>query len=384
MDILPINFKALRFCGAWKEREDDNMCVGFLRFCYRYAVFLLIYEFTISDVIEMIRMRDRVQELTERLFSGLTCLTLCVKYANFLLRENELSDLLECLRVKMCQPRNSTEKLIMEEHNRRAKWSTIAFMMISYATALGFVLTPALQLLKGGEHVLPLKSYIPYSVSNLLPYLATYLQQFLVLFYAIMLNVSFDCLVYGFTIQVCGQIELMCCRLTDSLKSTGDISSGRKTDTEASIVECVRHHLLVGILVKKIRALFIWTIMIFFFFSLLIVCTSIFILSKKKLLSFEFLSMFLYLSGMLLQLFYYCWYGNELELKSKGIVTAVYSSDWTMVTPQERRLLMLIMISSQRGIMLSYHGVFALSLNTFTWICRTSYSAYNFLQRASN
>ncbi|XP_071634294.1 odorant receptor 46a-like isoform X3 [Temnothorax longispinosus] len=358
MDILPINFKALRFCGAWKEREDDNMCVGFLRFCYRYAVFLLIYEFTISDVIEMIRMRDRVQELTERLFSGLTCLTLCVKYANFLLRENELSDLLECLRVKMCQPRNSTEKLIMEEHNRRAKWSTIAFMMISYATALGFVLTPALQLLKGGEHVLPLKSYIPYSVSNLLPYLATYLQQFL--------------------------IELMCCRLTDSLKSTGDISSGRKTDTEASIVECVRHHLLVGILVKKIRALFIWTIMIFFFFSLLIVCTSIFILSKKKLLSFEFLSMFLYLSGMLLQLFYYCWYGNELELKSKGIVTAVYSSDWTMVTPQERRLLMLIMISSQRGIMLSYHGVFALSLNTFTWICRTSYSAYNFLQRASN
>ncbi|TGZ52873.1 Odorant receptor, partial [Temnothorax longispinosus] len=358
---------ALRFCGAWKEREDDNMCVGFLRFCYRYAVFLLIYEFTISDVIEMIRTRDRVQELTEGLFLGLTFLTLCVKYANFLLRENELSDLLECLRVKICLPRNSTEKLIMEEHSRR-----------------GFVLTPALELLKGGERVLPVKSYIPYSVSNLLPYLATYLQQFLALFYAIMLNVSFDSLVYGFTIQVCAQIELMCCRLTDSLKSTGDISSGRKPDTEASIVECVRHHLLVGILVKKIRALFIWTIMIFFFFSLLIVCTSIFILSKKKLLSFEFLSMFIYLNDMLLQLFYYCWYGNELELKSKGIVNAVYSSDWTMVTPQERRLLMLIMISSQRGIMLSYHGVFALSLNTFTWICRTSYSAYNLLQQASN
>jgi len=39
MDILPINFKALRFCGAWKEREDDNMCVGFLRVCYRYVVY---------------------------------------------------------------------------------------------------------------------------------------------------------------------------------------------------------------------------------------------------------------------------------------------------------------------------------------------------------
>ncbi|KYQ56938.1 Odorant receptor 46a, isoform A [Trachymyrmex zeteki] len=335
---------------AW--RKNENICIRFLRFCYRYAIFLLIYEFTIFDVIEMIRMRDHVQELTEGLFLGLTFLTLCVKYANFLLRESELSDLLDSLRVKMCQPRNSMEKLIIEQHSRRAKWSSILFMMISYMTGFGFMVTPALGLLKESERVLPLKSYIPYSVSNLLPYLATYLQQFLTLFYGIMLNVTFDCLVYGFTIQVCAQIELMCCRLTDSLKNSGRISSGENRETSASIVECVKHHLLVNIL--------------------------------KKLLSFEFLSMFLYLSGILLQLFYYCWYGNELELKSKDIATAVYSCDWTMVTPRERRSLMLIMISSQKGIMFSYHGIFALSLNTFTWICRTSYSAYNLLQQASN
>ncbi|KAG5307062.1 OR46A protein, partial [Acromyrmex insinuator] len=260
----------------------------------------------------------------------------------------------------------------------------MSFLMISYVTGLGFIITPVLGIFKGGERVLPLKTYIPYSVSNLLPYLATYLQQFLAVFYAVMLNVNFDCLVYGFTIQACAQIDLMCFRLTDSLKNIGDISSGRKPETNASIEECVKHHLLVSNLVKKIRELFIWTVMIFFFFSLLIVCTSIFLISKKKLLSFEFLSMFLYLSGMLLQLFYYCWYGNELELKSKDIATAVYSCDWTMVTPRERRSLMLIMISSQKGIMFSYHGIFALSLNTFTWICRTSYSAYNLLQQASN
>ena len=79
----------------------------------------MIYEFTILDVIEVIRTRDHIQELTEGLFMGLTFLTLCVKYANFLLRGNELSDLLNCLRVKRCQPRNSIEKLIIEEHSRR-------------------------------------------------------------------------------------------------------------------------------------------------------------------------------------------------------------------------------------------------------------------------
>jgi len=161
-----------------------------------------------------------------------------------------------------------------------ANWSIISFMMISLACGLNFIVTPALALFKRGDRVLPLKSYIPYSMSNLLSYLATYLQHILMIFYAIVLNVSFDCLVYGFTIQVCAQIELMCCRLTSNLKNTGDISFGRKPKTSDSIVECIRHHLLVSILVKKIRALFMWTIIIFFFCSLLIVCTSIFLLSK--------------------------------------------------------------------------------------------------------
>ncbi|XP_011699948.1 PREDICTED: uncharacterized protein LOC105457144 [Wasmannia auropunctata] len=514
---------------------------------FTYAIVILIYEFTISEVIELVRTHDDIEDITEGLFLALTYVALCCKYGNFLVRRNEVTMLLDCFRSATCQPRNSEERMILIKYDRKAKWcvkafmsisqatcialilapivgpqktdrplpfktylpysisglypylltylnhvgaifygvllnvsfdslvygftlhvcgqiellcyrlskifkdhpeqylidpgamiseckkllsvgflsltlylgsmlfqvffycwygnelqlkvsfnwrfyftgsqmfvtakwSTITFMMISFVSGLGFMLSPALGLLNGGERVLPVKSYIPYSVSNLLPYLATYLQQFLAMFYAIILNVSFDSLVYGFTIQACAQIELMCCRLANSLNSTGDVSSGRKREVSVSIVECVRHHLLVSILIKKVRALFMWTVMIFFFFSLLIVCTSIFLISKKKPLSLEFLSMLMYLSDMLLQLFYYCWYGNELELKSKSIATAIYTSDWTMVTPRERRSLMLIMINSQKGIMMSYHGVFALSLNTFTWICRTSYSAYNLLQ----
>nr|XP_012229846.1 PREDICTED: uncharacterized protein LOC105676486 [Linepithema humile] len=227
MDILPTNFKALQFCGAWQERKGDNVCVEFLHFCYRYAVFLLIYECTTVNLIEVIRKRDHIDELTEGLFLGLTLFTLCIKYANFLLRKNEISALLDCLRVKMCQPKNSVEKLIIEEHNRRAKWSTISFMALSYVSAVGMTITAIVELLKKNEHTLPLKVYVPYSVSDLLPYLATFLQQILAMFYAVMLNISFDCLVYGFTIHACAQIDLMCYRLTDSLRN---ISSGRKSE----------------------------------------------------------------------------------------------------------------------------------------------------------
>lgn len=36
MDILPLNFRVLWFCGAWSEVNDNNLLVRFLSFCYRY------------------------------------------------------------------------------------------------------------------------------------------------------------------------------------------------------------------------------------------------------------------------------------------------------------------------------------------------------------
>jgi len=145
------------------------------------------------------------------------------------------------------------------------------------ATTVGFVIAPILGFGKD-EWILPTKSYVPYSVSEILPYAATYLQQTAALFYAVMLNVSFDSLVYGFTIHACGQIELICCRLTNNIRAS--VNFGKNSDVTASIEECVRHHILVHTLVKKIGELFIWTVMVLFFFSLIILCTSIFLISK--------------------------------------------------------------------------------------------------------
>lgn len=157
-------------------------------------------------------------------------------------------------------------------------WSTLSFLIISHATGLGLIITPALEA-AAGERVLPLKSYIPYSITRLLPYAATYLQQAAAIFYAIMLNVSFDSLVYGLTIHVCGQIELICCRLMDNLAASEPFEKRSGSNT---IEECVKHHMLVYALVKGIGALFIWTVTILFFFSLIIFCTSIFLITKVE------------------------------------------------------------------------------------------------------
>ncbi|RLU26275.1 ObirOr5-D1 [Ooceraea biroi] len=381
MDILPLNFRVLWFCGAWNERSSSNTFIRFLCFCYKYAVFILIYQFTISEIIELIRMRDHIEELTEGLFLALTYVALCFKYGNFLARQNQVSMLLDCFRGETCQPKNSEEKMILSRYNRKAEWCARAFMIMCQASCVAHILAPIVGP-QDTDRPLPFKTYLPYSISGLFPYVATYLQHVGAIFYGVLLNVAFDTLVYGFTLHVCGQIELLRHRLSEIFRNYPDTE---RTDSgkDAMIDECVKHHLHVHEIVRRIQSLFVWTVTVLFIFSMVTLCTSIFQMSKKELLSAKFFSLLLYLGCMLFQVFLYCWYGNELELKSKSIGDAIYSSNWTIATSRERRSLLFMMTISQRGLNLSYYGIFSLALDTFTWILKTSYSAFNVLQRAS-
>lgn len=159
-----------------------------------------------------------------------------------------------------------------------AKWCIRSFMSISQATCIALILAPIVGPQKS-DRPLPFKTYLPYSISGLYPYLATYLKHVGAIFYGVLLNVSFDSLVYGFTLQVCGQIELLCYRLSKIFK---DHPEQYRIDSSKSTVinECVKHHLYVHEIVRRIQSLFVWTVTILFIFSMITLCTSIFQMSK--------------------------------------------------------------------------------------------------------
>lgn len=64
-------------------------------------------------------MRNNMQSLTESLFLALTYIITCLKYLNFLMRQNELRILLSCFRVKLSQPKNAAEELILKRYDRK-------------------------------------------------------------------------------------------------------------------------------------------------------------------------------------------------------------------------------------------------------------------------
>ncbi|GAB1860532.1 Odorant receptor [Camponotus japonicus] len=382
MDLLPVNFFVFRFCGIWKEHKDSNLIIRFAIFCYRYIIAILIYHLTIVEIIELIRIRNDVESVTESLFMVLTFVSLCLKYLNFSVRQCELRALLGCFRVKICQPRDFAEKSILKQYDRKAKEIGCVYMFMCQTTGLLLLIMP---LLIQDKRSLPFKTYIPYSTTTLLPYVLTYLQQSIGLIYRILLNVSLDSIVYGFIIHTCGQIELLCYRLRKIFQFLQNNTEKNANAIESfAIAECVKHHILVYDIMYRIQSLFMWNVAALFFFSLINLCTNIYQMSKKKVFSPEFFFFNMYLGSLMFQIFTFCWYGNELDLKNKNIAYAIYTSNWMTISTKQRKNLLLVMMMSQKGRILSFYGVCTLILSSFTWIIKTSYSAFNLLQQASN
>jgi len=169
-------------------------------------------------------------------------------------------------------------------------------MFMTQVTGLVFVIMP---LLAKDKRALPCKVYVPYSIATFLPYVLTYLQQAAALIYGISMNVSFDSLVYGFIIHTCGQIELLCYRLTETFRFLQENNEEKRHGIieNFAIAECVKHHSSVYNITNRIQSLFIWTSTTLFFFSLFTLCASIYQMSKVN----KFLYVYFFINNKLLQ-----------------------------------------------------------------------------------
>ncbi|KAF2904118.1 hypothetical protein ILUMI_02071 [Ignelater luminosus] len=137
--------------------------------------------------------------------------------------------------------------------------------------------------------------------------------------------------------------------------------------------DCVKHHLAIIKLVNCVEEVF--TIALFgqFLTSAMIICNTIFEIiliptSTKQILLVE------YLFGALVQLFMYCWYGNEIIVKSLQIKDACFMSKWYAFDKKACKYLFIIMERSKRPLRISAIKLSTLSLTAFGTILQWSYS----------
>ncbi|EFN60771.1 Odorant receptor Or2, partial [Camponotus floridanus] len=111
-----------------------------------------------------------------------------------------------------------------------------------------------------------------------------------------------------------------------------------------------------------------FTTMMFIQFSIisLVLCMSVYKLSTiTSLFTLNFAHKFSYLCSMLVQIFLYCWFGNEVILKSIDVSTAIYEMDFTKLRVRVMKDLMIIMMRASKPVKISTGYIVTLSTESF-------------------
>lgn len=168
-------------------------------------------------------------------------------------------------------------------------------------------------------------------------------------------------------------------------------------------------HIYIDRFPEMINEVFNQVVFVQFFASILILCSSVYYLSSHITVE-DFVKLVIYTFCMFVQIYVYCWAGNEVILKvnhnfstykktysekkkennvlqqndnwiiiyqslpfvqSTGLSEAVYEINWTLVTVSEQKDLLMIMKHSTRSIKFTSSFLVTLSLESYANVSTT-------------
>ncbi|KAK9686112.1 7tm Odorant receptor [Popillia japonica] len=162
------------------------------------------------------------------------------------------------------------------------------------------------------------------------------------------------------------------------------LESNIDNDIKLTLNNCIMHHNALIRFVNQIESIFSFGLLAQLLGSIIVICNTGFFLLLVSPASLQFGMLFSYFVTMMAQLMLYCWYGNEIMIKSAEIGESCYLSEWYTCNLSVRKSIFIIMERSKRPLVISALKFSILSLTAFTSIIRWSYSYFALLQRLTD
>ncbi|XP_012524485.2 putative odorant receptor 85d [Monomorium pharaonis] len=383
MQIFSLNFLFYTIGGIWRPIEWSSkfsMCLyGVFTFCTLYMLNFLM----LTQLIDTIFIVDNIDDFATNSSLLLSVIATFCKAITITTRRSEIINLIRMLQEKPCKACNEEEINIQMKYDRLIRSCTINYMVLASFSATGVTIGEVLTTLQGE---LPYRIWVPYDYTTFFLFWFTSLQEILTVLLGTFVNVGTETLLLGFCLQICTQFELLICRLQRMIESDEKTKIHKNLLNDASnrtnrLSEHIRHHLYIIRFAEMANEIFNQVLFVQFFASILVLCSSVYYLSSHITIT-DFIKLAIYTLCMFVQIFVYCWAGNEVIRKSIGLSEAVYQMDWILMTISEQKDLLMIMKRSTRPIKFTSSFLVTLSLDSYTNILKTSYSAFNILQRS--
>ncbi|XP_071631625.1 odorant receptor Or1-like isoform X1 [Temnothorax longispinosus] len=362
MRVLDFTLKVLTFCGCWVPDSWTSPHRRLLYHAYTIFIFVLISTFTLSQFLDLILSVDNADDFIDNFYMLLAMIVSCQKMLSLLINRSDIALLTDILRKKPCEPIDLEEVEIRQKFDKIIEMNTLHYAILVEFSSSFMGVRSFFTIY--WEKKLTFRAWLPFDYSTTVLFHFTYFHQLIGLLVGAIMHVACDSIICGLLLHICCQIDILNSRL-------------KKVVYNPEILrDCVTHHNLIMKFAVKVNKKFRLTITFQFIVSSLVICVNLYQMTKTNA---KVIEMGLYTSCMLTQIFLYCWYGNEVRLKSLQLISNLFEIEWLKLESDVKKDLLTITRCGSIPIELSVYTI-PMNLDSFVALLKTSYSTYNILQ----
>ncbi|RZC35671.1 7tm 6 domain containing protein [Asbolus verrucosus] len=363
--LITTNILKLKIIGLWPEGESYKPNLYTLWATISLTIFICGHNF--FQALNIIFNLDDLQTLMATSFVTLSTLIAIMK-AYYVIRNMEiLKKLMETLNSDLFQPKNAKQITMIQPSLKFWKINYVMCWTMACGAIFFWSTYPILDN-SVKEYRLPFLAWYPYDTKISPYYEITYIYQILGIIFVAITAISVDTLIAALNVYIGAQFDILC----DDIKHLYDIL----TDTNKKLLNCISHHREILKFAENTNNFFNWIVFFQFFISATTIGVTMFQLTMVVPLSNEFFSLVTFGMAILVEIFMYCWFGNEVELKSRKISYAAFESDWLNISMEVKKKMVFFILRSQTPLKMSALNLFYLSLDTFMRVNFDNYFHY--------
>ncbi|XP_063925944.1 odorant receptor 49b-like [Zophobas morio] len=256
---------------------------------------------------------DNLEALTESIFITVTDILAWIK-VYFFIRNVELrKKLIRTLTNATFQPKNLKQIHIVQPALKTWKRMYITFSVMTSYTVLIWTTFPFLDK-SFKERNLPFAAWYPYDSKKSPFYELTYVYQVLGMWYLTLVTINMDTLMAALMVLIGAQCDILCNNLqtVNISRRSGFLS---ETSFNENLIKCIKHHREIVRFAVDCNKFFSMIVLGQFFTSTVVLAVTMFQMTLVDPVSTESFTHLSYVNALTAQLFMYCWFGNEVEVK---------------------------------------------------------------------
>ncbi|XP_058802749.1 odorant receptor 49b-like [Phymastichus coffea] len=382
--IAPIPFRILKCIGLWRPLTWSNWLKS-LYTGFSVLTLILLITITLTVLLGVYQMPMTDDLFAENVFLMFALINACFKAINVLSSRALFIEMITMIQHKRwLKLRNSEEEDIQDKYSKTIRKISIYFTTAVFIAIVLRCVAPLVD--QTGQKLLPVDAYCPCNVENPGCYWLLFWHQSFGTGIATLVHAAKDCLIIALLLQTCAQLEILKYRLLSIADESKEAHAKNikldliETLERESIADCVQDHESVfkfsRILNKSLSVMLFGQIAV----TIPNLCLSIFLLSTQHIASVEFMMTMQFFSAVVIELFFFCWYGNEVTLTSLDVESAICEMEWEILANSSKKDLLYMMMRTSKPILFRVGPIMNMNIDSFLSIMKSSYSAFSVLQ----